>query len=115
MSRSGQRIIASAREALAFARGETSEGFVVHEFGDDCGGGAEVDPDREAAMPLDVRAIRDRLGLSQADFARRFGFGLVALRGWEQGRNAPAGPARVLLRVIEREPEAVTRALSLPA
>ena len=44
-------------------------------------------------------------------FAARFGVALPTLRKWEQGKRRPDGPARVLLRVIEREPDAVRRAL----
>ena len=60
----------------------------------------------------DVRAIRRRLGLSQAAFPRRFGFSVASVRNWEQGHRRPEGAARVLLRVIAREPDAVTRAIT---
>jgi len=50
--------------------------------------------------------------LSQQKFAARFGFALSALRNWEQGRRQPDPAARAFLRVIDREPEAVSRALS---
>jgi putative transcriptional regulator len=59
----------------------------------------------------DVRAIRRRLGLTQAEFAARYGFSLETIRNYEQGHRRPAGPARVLLKVIASEPDAVTRAL----
>ena len=51
------------------------------------------------------------LGLSQTEFAAWFGLSPGTLRNWEQGRRVPEGPARVLLRVIERDPEAVRRAI----
>lgn len=63
------------------------------------------------AWPADPRAVRERLGISQAAFARMFGVSVWTLRNWEQGRRRPDGPARALLRVIEREPEAARRAL----
>ena len=63
------------------------------------------------AWPADPRAVRERLGISQAAFARMFGVSVWTLRNWEQGRRRPEGPARALLRVIEREPEAAKRAL----
>src|SRR2546426_2997066 len=56
---------------------------------------------------IDVRAVRRRLGLSQSEFAAKFGFQAATLRTWEQGRTRPDGPARVLLTVIARRPEAV--------
>lgn len=61
--------------------------------------------------PEAVRALRVRLGLSQAEFARRFGFALDTVQQYEQGRRRPSGPASTLLRVIEADPEAVARAL----
>ena len=70
------------------------------------------------AMPLgapetvDVKAIREMLGLSQEAFSRRFGLDLGTVRNWEQQRSRPDTAARVLLRTIEKEPDAVTRALT---
>jgi putative transcriptional regulator len=58
-----------------------------------------------------VRAMRARLGLSQAQFAHRFGFTVDTVQQYEQGRRRPSGPASTLLRVIEADPEAVMRAL----
>ncbi len=63
--------------------------------------------------PEQVRALRANLGLSQAEFARRFGFTLDTVQQYEQGRRRPSGPASTLLRVIEADPEAVARALRL--
>ena len=63
-------------------------------------------------LPDDVRGIRQRLGLSQEQFASRFGFSVETIRNYEQGHRRPTGPARVLLRIIAGEPDAVTRALS---
>lgn len=94
MSKSGNRILAGAREALAFANGTSTEGFVVH-----------------VPENVNVRSVRDKLGLSQAAFAARFGFDLASVRNWEQGRRRPEGPARVLLKVIEHRPEVVQEAL----
>ena len=61
---------------------------------------------------IDVKAIRRRLGMSQRQFAASFGFGLDAVQNWEQGRRRPEGAARAFLKVIEREPDAVRRALA---
>ena len=61
--------------------------------------------------PQDIKALRGRLGLTQEKFARRFGFSVETIRNYEQGHRQPTGPARVLLRVIASEPDAVTRAL----
>lgn len=70
-----------------------------------------VDPSVTVMEPLDVKAIRARLGMSQEAFAQAFGLSVTALRDWEQQRRAPRGPARALLRVIDREPAAARRAL----
>ena len=50
--------------------------------------------------------------MSQAQFAASFGFGLDAVQNWEQGRRRPEGAAGAFLKVIDREPEAVRRALA---
>ena len=65
----------------------------------------------EKLEPIDVKAIRGRLGMSQPEFARTFSLNLASLRDWEQQRRAPRGPALALLRIIDREPDAARRAL----
>ncbi len=64
------------------------------------------------ASPRNVKALRHRLGLSQQQFADRYGFSVETIRNYEQGHRRPAGPARVLLEIIASEPDAVTRALA---
>jgi putative transcriptional regulator len=90
MSKLGSRLVQSAQEALAYATGGTTEGFVVHKA-------------------IDVKAIRSRLHLAQPEFAARFGLSLGTVRDWEQGRTVPDRPAQVLLRVIEADPGLVQR------
>jgi len=69
----------------------------------------------DAAARLDAaayaRRVRRRTGLTQAAFAARIGVPLDTMRNWEQGKRAPAGPARALLRVLDRAPEAALAAL----
>jgi putative transcriptional regulator len=93
----GERLIAGLEDAIAYARGDESRGRTT-----------------TVCVPeqVDVKAIRQRLGLSQAAFARRYGFSLSAVRHWEQHRRHPEGSARMLLTVIDKEPEAVERALA---
>lgn len=62
--------------------------------------------------PVDVKAIRERLGLSQSEFALMIGVSVSTLQNWEQGRRTPEGPARALLKVVEEQPEAVLEALA---
>jgi putative transcriptional regulator len=95
MTKAGKRLLAAAHEAVAIAKGEADpETYVVH-----------LPPD------VDVRAIRKGIGLNQAEFAARYGFNIASVRDWEQGRSRPTGPVRAYLLVIERERDAVERAL----
>ncbi|HEV2365761.1 MAG TPA: helix-turn-helix domain-containing protein [Caulobacteraceae bacterium] len=90
-----ERLLKSVEQAAAFERGEAGpNSYRVHV------------PER-----IDVKAVRAYFGLSQAEFAQRFGFTVSTVREWEQGRRRPEASARVLLKVIEKEPEAVLRAL----
>lgn len=61
---------------------------------------------------IDVQALRKRIGLTQEEFAAKFGISLGTLRHWERGDRKPHGPALVLLRVIEKNDRAVLRALA---
>lgn len=96
MSKLGQRLIASAKEARAIARGEAKRGtYRIH-----------------VPAEIDVKRLRRRLNLSQNEFAQRYGFKPSRVRDWEQGRSRPDGAVRAYLLVIERDPKAVERALS---
>ena len=61
---------------------------------------------------VDVAKLRRRMGMTQEQFAARFGFSVATLRHWERGDRTPQGAALVLLNVIKRAPDAVTAALS---
>lgn len=91
----GGRIIQSLREAIEWTAGKDIPVRIT-----------TVD-----VPTIDIREVRKRLGLSQAQFAARFGFQPATLRNWEQGRTHPDGPARVLLAVIAKHPDAVEDAL----
>ncbi len=93
----GEEIVEGLENAAAFARGDPSKGLPTT---------IEV-PER-----VDVKAIRRRLGYTQVEFANRYGFALSALQEWEKQRRRPDRAARILLKVIDREPEAVDRALA---
>ena len=60
---------------------------------------------------VDVSGLRQRLSLTQEQFAARFGFSVATLRHWERGDRAPSGASLVLLNVIDRNPAAVLEAL----
>ena len=63
--------------------------------------------------PADPREVRRRAGLTQAQMARLMGMSASGYRKWEQNRREVSGPANVLLHLIDKEPDAVRRALSL--
>ena len=96
-AKAGKSILRGASEALSYARGEQA-GFVAH-----------------VPEHIDVKAISEKVGLSQAKFANQFGFAVDSVRNWEQGRRQPDVAARAFLMVIDREPDAVRRALSISA
>lgn len=60
----------------------------------------------------DVATLRRNMGMTQEQFAARFGFSVATLRHWERGDRSPQGAALVLLNVIKRAPDAVTAALN---
>jgi DNA-binding transcriptional regulator YiaG len=64
------------------------------------------------APKVDVRAIRERLGLSQDEFALQFGLDVASVRNWEQGRSEPDKAARTALWTIATNPEAVRDGLA---
>ena len=59
----------------------------------------------------DVKAIRKQYGLTQIKFAELLGISIATLRNWEQGRRRPEGPARILLSVAAKHPEAILDAV----
>lgn len=97
MSKIGDEILAGLHEALEIARGNVPEGANIHHI--------EVDS-------VDPRAVRKKLHLTQEQMANFLGTSTSGYRKWEQGERAPSGAARTLLRVMEREPAAVLRALA---
>jgi len=95
MSKAGRRILDSVRETRAEIGGEAPVGYVVH-----------------VPETVDVGKIREQLKMTQKVFAASFGFAYDALRDWECGRRKPDRAARVLLKVIEKRPDAVREALA---
>lgn len=94
MTKAFDMIMDGLDDVDAFLGGER-EGFTVH-----------------IPEEVDVKAIRNRLNLSQPKFAETFGFSVGRVRDWEQKRFPVDAPSRVFLTVIDREPAAVLRALS---
>lgn len=82
---------------------------------------AQSDPDAQPLAPEQlatmrrvsrVKVLRQRLGMTQAEFAEAFHLPITTLRDWEQRRSTPDAPARALLLAIERDPEAMRRLLA---
>src|SRR5262249_24762642 len=59
-----------------------------------------------------VQVLRQRLGMTQAEFAEAFHLPITTLRDWEQHRSTPDAPARALLLAIGRDPEVMRRLLA---
>jgi putative transcriptional regulator len=85
------------KEAVAYQKGNASSATRAHTV--------EVED-------IDVKALRQRLGMTQQGFATAFEFKTNTVQQWEQRRRSPRGPERVLLKVIDAEPDAVRRALA---
>ena len=92
----GKALVQGLQEVLAYRRGETELETV----------------DYDVMPPARVKAIRKRVAKSARDFERRYHIPARTVEGWEQGRRKPDMTARILLQVIEREPDAVERALN---
>jgi putative transcriptional regulator len=88
-----EQMMDGLNDVEAFLSGER-EGFSAH-----------------VPQQVDVKAIRNRLGMTQARFSNTFGFSLDAIKHWEGGRRTPEAPARTLLTVIDKNPAAVLTAL----
>ena len=94
MTQAFQSIKQGLNEAINYARGDKRDVMVYQ------------------PLAVNVLALRTRLGLTQEQFAARFGFSVATLRHWERGDRSPNGAALVLLNVIDKDPRAVMRALS---
>ena len=95
-SRMGKRLITAMKQVVAHVEGKVALPMRYIEIPED----------------VDVKAIRARLGLSQAEFSRRYAVSQRSLQEWEQGRRRPDGAVRAYLTVIERNPKAVAAALT---
>jgi putative transcriptional regulator len=89
MGKAFDKISAGLEDAIAFAKGDAARARVV--------------------KPIDVKAIRARTNKTQAAFAEAYCLPIGTVRDWEQERSHPDAPARVLLAMIEAEPEMVAQ------
>jgi putative transcriptional regulator len=93
MSKLGERLIRSAKEAVAIAEGRMEPARVI------------------AAEDIDVAAIRKRQNLSQAKFAERFHLSAATVRDWEQKRRTPDRTAANYLKLVDKIPSEIVAVL----
>ncbi len=97
MSDVAKDLLKSMEQALAHARGDADAPVTVHQV---------------AVEDVDTKAIRMQLGFTQNQMAMIMGTSVSGLRKWEQGKRRPGGAARTLMLIMQKEPEAVKRALA---
>ncbi len=86
-------LVTSLKEAVAISKGE-------------------MEPSRVFRIdPVDVKAIREKAGLSQSELANMMRVSVRTLQNWEQGRRRPTGPASALIRIFEKAPKSAVEAL----
>jgi putative transcriptional regulator len=120
MSKTGTtRVTAKPGEPLA--RGDTDWARLDAMTDEQVVAAALSDPDAQPLSPEQlakmrsvsrVKVLRQRLAMTQAEFAEAFHLPITTLRDWEQHRSVPDAPARALLLAIERDPEAMRRLLA---
>jgi putative transcriptional regulator len=89
----GRRLLTAMQEAASFLEGDASAGRIVF----------------PKPPKIDVAAVRAKTGLSQNEFARKFMLAPGTVKNWEQGIREPDGATRLLLALIDQEPEVVSR------
>jgi putative transcriptional regulator len=92
--RLAERLLESLADAVAHAEGDTTRARLS-----------------KFEIPIDVKKVRKKSGLSQEKFSEAFGINTRTLQEWEQGRRTPSGAARTLIAVIDTTPHAISRAM----
>ena len=93
MNEAYKSISKGLKEAIEYSKGNTKE---AREF---------------RPKHIDVKKLRERIGMSQPKFAASFGISLGTLRHWERGDRYPQGPALVLLNLLSKDPHTVLEVL----
>lgn len=88
-------LVASIKEAGKIKRGETEASRIY-----------------ESPEP-NIKAIREGIGFTQSKFAALIGVNVRTLQNWEQGHRHPTGPAKVLLRLVQADPNSVVKNLNV--
>jgi putative transcriptional regulator len=92
MKRAFDKIMAGINDVTAYAKGDESRARIVR--------------------PVDIKALRQRIGKSQGEFSKEFKLPIGTLRDWEQHRREPDTGSKVYLSMIEADPEAVIKILA---
>ena len=95
MSKAGKEIITGAQQALAYLKGDKTKGRAY----------------KVRTRDIDVKAIRERLHMTQEVFSETFAIPVSTLKKWETNNRVPEGPTKAYLTVIEKNPHAVKKAL----
>lgn len=90
-----QDLVESLSEAVEIAKGRREASHRFH------------------VAPPDVKVVREKIGLSQREFAGLMHVSVKTLQNWEQGRRNPTGPAAALLRIVASSPELAMKSLNL--
>jgi len=93
MSEAFDSIKSGLKEAITFAEGKDIAARVF------------------SPAEINVRALRQNIGMTQVEFAAFFGISINTLRHWEKGDRIPRGPALVLLNLIHKEPQTILKVL----
>jgi len=96
MSKAGKEIIKGAEQALAYLKGDKTKGRAY----------------KVRIRDIDVKAIREKLHMTQEVFSETFAIPVSTLKKWETNHRVPEGPTKAYLTVIEKNPRAVKNALS---
>ncbi|MGH7791090.1 MAG: helix-turn-helix domain-containing protein [Thermodesulfobacteriota bacterium] len=95
MSKAGKEIIAGAEQALAYLKGDKTKGRAY----------------KVRVKDVDVKAIREKLRMTQEVFSETFAIPVSTLKKWEANHRVPEGPTKAYLMVIDKNPSAVKKAL----
>ena len=105
-----KKLSKAAREALGKTDWRRVDGMTDTDIARQIAGNADAAPDM--APDIDVRAIREAIGMTQVEFAAAYEFSVRTVQEWERGAKRPSGPARTLLRAIKGDPEGLRKALA---
>jgi putative transcriptional regulator len=105
-----KKLSRAAREALRKTDWRRLDAMTDADIARQIAANADAAPDM--APDIDVRAIREAIGMTQVEFAAAYAFSVRTIQEWERGAKRPSGPARTLLRAIKGDPEGLRKALA---